>query len=74
MNFGRITPEYQPPAISDNLYHTPKQNSELRALIRQIEAKTTPRIRHAVRKLDYSAIQEYTGAKLLQTQLKELRK
>ncbi|ERF69214.1 hypothetical protein EPUS_02181 [Endocarpon pusillum Z07020] len=72
-NFGRTTPEYQPPATSDGLYSTPKQSDNLRALIRQIEAKTTPQTRRAVRKLGHSAIQEHTGAQLLRTQLRELR-
>jgi hypothetical protein len=76
-NFSRTTPEYQPPTIKEGPNHllaTPKKEDELRALISTIAAKVTPRTRRSVRKLGHAAIQEHTGAQLLRTELREIRK
>ena len=72
-NFGRTTPEYQPAPVNDGLLTTPKRREEFRQLTARIEAKVTPRTRRAVRKLGHGAIQEYTGAQLLQRELRQLR-
>ncbi len=75
-NFGRTTPEYQPAPVKEgpnHLYSTPKKANEIRELKAQIEAKVTPRTQRAVRKLSHAAIQEYTGAQLLQNELNDVR-
>jgi DDE superfamily endonuclease len=76
-NFGRTTPEYQPPPVKEGPNHllaTPKKEDELRELILTIEAKVTPRTRRNVRKLGHAAIQERTGAQMLRTELRDIRK
>jgi hypothetical protein len=58
-NFGRTSPEYQPPAVNEGPNHllaTPKKEDELRQLISTIEAKVTLRTRRCVRKLGHAAI------------------
>jgi hypothetical protein len=76
-NFGRTTPEYQPAPIKEgpnHLYSTLKKLNEIQELQAQIEAKVTPRTRRSVRKLGHAAIQEHTGAQLLQNELNNVRK
>jgi DDE superfamily endonuclease/Tc5 transposase DNA-binding domain len=76
-NFGRTMPEYQPPPVkevSNHLLATPKKENELRELISTIAAKVTPRTRRNVRKLGHAAIQEHTGAQILRTELRDIRK
>jgi hypothetical protein len=76
-NFGRTTPEYQPPPAKEGPNHllaTPNKEDELRALISTIAAKVTPRTRRCVRKLGNAAIQEHTGAQILRTELRDIRK
>jgi hypothetical protein len=76
-NFGRTTPEYQPPPVKEgpnHLFATPKKEEEYRELISTIAARVTPRTRRSVRKLGHAAIQEHTGAQILRTELREIRK
>jgi DDE superfamily endonuclease len=76
-NFGRTTPEYQPPPVREGpnrLLATPKKRGEIRELISSIEARVTPRTRRRVRKLGHAAVQEHAGAQILQQELHELRK
>ena len=59
-NFGRTTPEYQPPPVKEGPNHllaTLKKEDELRQLISIITARVTPRTRRCVRKLGHAAIQ-----------------
>jgi hypothetical protein len=45
-NFGRTTPEYQPPPVKEGpnyLFATPKKEEEFRELISTIAARVTPR-------------------------------
>jgi hypothetical protein len=53
---------------------TQKKEDELRQLISIIAAKVTTRTRRYVRKLGRAAIQEHTGAQLLRTELRDIRK
>jgi hypothetical protein len=76
-NFGRTTPEYQPPPSKEgpnHLFATLKKRNELQKLILTIETKVTLRTRRSVCKLGHAAIQEHTGAQILQTELREIRR
>ena len=76
-NFGHTTPEYQPPPVQEgpnHLFATPKKQDEFRELISTIQPKVTPRTRRSIRKLGHAAIQEHTGAQILRTELREIRK
>jgi hypothetical protein len=75
-NFGRTTPEYQPPPVKEgpsHLFATPKKE-EYGELISTIAARVTPQTRRSVRKLGHAIIQEHTGAQILRTELREIRK
>lgn len=76
-NFGRTTPEYQPPPVKEGPNHllaTSKKRDEFQELVSTIEAKVTSRTRRAVCKLGHAAVQEHAGAQILQRELYELRR
>ena len=76
-NFGRTTPEYQPPPVLEGpngLLATPKKKEEIQELFSQLEAKAnTPQSRHTLRKLRHTVLQDHAGAQLLRHEANELR-
>jgi hypothetical protein len=75
-NFDRTTPEYQPPSVPEgpnSIFSTPKKFEEIRAIISQLEATSTPITRRVIEKLGHAAVQEHSAAQLLQDELKQLR-
>jgi hypothetical protein len=67
-NFGRTTPETQPPPAREGPNHllaTPKMLEEFEALSSTIGAKLSPLTQRKLERITHGAVQEYTQAHLL---------
>ena len=75
-DFGRTTPETQPPPVHEGPNHvlaTPKKLEDFEALRRTVSSKLSPLSRRHLEKLEHSAVQEHTQAVIVQNELKQVR-
>jgi hypothetical protein len=72
-NFGRTTPEYQPPQQCVGQFDTPKKLQDYEDLAVQVEAVTTPSKHVPIRKLIHGAVHELTANHILANDLREIR-
>jgi DDE superfamily endonuclease len=75
-NFGRTTPDYQPPPVPEGpngVFTTPKKFEDIQALKSQLELQSTPITRRKIEKLGNAAVQGHTSTQLAGGQLKQLR-
>jgi hypothetical protein len=72
-NFGRTTPEYQPPQQLQGQLNTPKKLQDYKDITVQLEAVTTPSKHASTRKLVPGVVQELTANHILANDLREIR-
>jgi hypothetical protein len=72
-NFGRTTPDYQPPQLPEGEWATPKRVQDFQEIGLQLEAVTTPSKHVPIQKLIKAGVQELTANTILSADLREIR-